>query len=159
MIVRPAREADIPAIASVAAASYASGFAGILSPEELAVRNAASFAPLFVAALPLLRVAEVDGAIAGFSKVTAGHLDMLFIDPAAQRSGVGSVLLAEAEARGTCTLECFRDNRSARGFYERHGWTLARSYEREFLGRMRAFVFYEKLPASGSSGGETDQTR
>ena len=88
MIVRPAREADIPAIATVAAASYASGFAGILSPEELAVRNAASFAPLFVAALPLLRVAEVDGAIAGFSKVTAGHLDMLFIDPAAQRSGV-----------------------------------------------------------------------
>ena len=72
---------------------------------------------------------------------------------------MGSALLAEAEARGTWTLECFRDNRSARSFYERHGWTLARSYEREFLGRTRAFVFYEKRPASGSFSNESQETR
>ena len=55
-------------------------------------------------------------------------------------------VLAQAEAAGTCSLECFRDNLRARAFYEAKGWRLTRSYEREFAGKVRAFVFYEKAP-------------
>ncbi len=159
MIVRPAREADIPALAAVAASSYASGFAGILSPEELAVRNAA-----FVRAA-LRRVAAAgdrggdrrrDRRIFEGDRRPSRHA--VHRSRRATAPAWGRPCLREAEARGTCTLECFRDNRSARSFYERHGWTLARSYEREFLGRTRAFVFYEKR-APGLRGGEGEEAR
>jgi putative acetyltransferase len=32
-----------------------------------------------------------------------------------------------------------------RRFYDRHGWNVTREYEREFAGRSRSFVFYEKI--------------
>ena len=143
--VRQARADDVAALAAVAEASYASGFAGILEPEVLASRDAATFAARFCDSLDRLVLAEDgDGRALGFALVTAGHLDMLFVDPGAQSGGVGARLLAHVEAAGARTLECFRDNTAARRFYERHGWRLERSYEREFAGRMRAFVAYAK---------------
>ncbi|MCB5174284.1 hypothetical protein LGR44_03755 [Microvirga sp. SM9] len=54
------------------------------------------------------------------------------------------MLLQRAECLGAKSLECFRDNHGARRFYERHGWRLAREYERAFAGRERSFVLYEK---------------
>lgn len=144
MIVRPAREADIPAMAAVAVAAYRAGFAGILEPLTLVGFDSAFFRRRFADALPSLTVAEDDGAVVGFAKTTGEHLDMLFVLPRLHRSGAGSDLLAEAEARGIRTLECFRDNQAARRFYEARGWRLLRAYEREFAGRTRAFVFYGK---------------
>lgn len=144
MIVRPAVEADIPVLGRIAAASYADAFATILEPAILAARDATSFADRFAEWWPATSVAEQDGRVLGFAKVTGAHLDMLFVDPAAQNTGAGSALLAHVETKGVRTLECFRDNAPARRFYERKGWRLTRAYEREFLGRMRAFVFYER---------------
>lgn len=110
----------------------------------LAARDPASFAARFAEVLPRLRVAERDGRVIGFSLMTDGHIDMMFVDPAVHRSGAGRVLLAECEGRGAKSLECFRDNTRARAFYEAHGWRLARGYAREFAGRTHHFVFYEK---------------
>ena len=142
VIVRAAAIADVPQTAVVAEASYARAFATILEPATLARYDTAFFAGRFVTALDRLRVAEGDG-IVGFSLVTARHLDMLFVAPQAQASGAGRALLDEAVARGTTTLECFRDNLPARRFYERQGWRLTRAYQRDFAGRARDFVFYE----------------
>lgn len=144
MRVRPATATDVPAIAQVAVDAYRSAFSSILEPEALALRDSAFFAGLFAPDLASLHVAVADGRVVGFSKVTATHLDMLFIAPAAQGRGAGRALLIAAEASGVCTLECFRDNQPARRFYEHHGWRLTRSYERDFVGKPRAFVFYEK---------------
>ena len=144
MIVRAAREADIPAMSAVAAAAYRKGFAGILEPLTIVAFDGPFFAARFASQLPALTVAEAEGAVVGFSKTTAEHLDMLFVVPSRHGTGAGSTLLAEAEGRGVRTLECFRDNESARRFYERRGWRLLRSYEREFAGKVRAFVFYGK---------------
>lgn len=144
MIIRPAQASDVAGMATVAAASYCSGFAHILEPEVLATRDAAYFAQSFAAALPALRVAVRDGRIVAFAKVTAHHLDMLFTAPEAQGAGVGAALLASVEADGVTTLECFRENHAARRFYQRHGWQLAREYSREFLGRTRDFVLLQK---------------
>ena len=80
----------------------------------------------------------------GFLLMTDGHIDMLFMEPAASGRGGGAVLLREAETLGAKSLECFRDNHAARRFYERHGWRVEREYEREFAGRSRSFVLYEK---------------
>lgn len=92
-------------------------------------------------------VVEQAGDIAGFLLMTDGHIDMLFMDPATSGQGGGAQLLKEAEALGAKSLECFRDNHGARRFYERHGWRIVRAYEREFAGRHRAFVLYEKRRA------------
>jgi putative acetyltransferase len=80
----------------------------------------------------------------GFLLMTDGHIDMLFMDPDAGGRGGGALLLQRAERLGAKSLECFRDNHGARRFYERHGWRIEQEYEREFAGRSRSFVLYEK---------------
>jgi GNAT superfamily N-acetyltransferase len=142
--IRPAAAADIPTLARIATAAYADTFATILEPEALAAREDAFFQPYFAERIAHMRVAEADGPIVGFTLMIADHLDMIFVARAARDRGVGAALLAHAEAEGARSLECFRDNARARAFYESKDWRLARAYEREFIGRARAFVFYEK---------------
>ncbi len=144
MIVRPARPGDVPAVAAVASASYRAAFAPILDAAELARRTPESFVARFEASLARLRVAEAGGLVVGFSLVSGTHLDMLFIDPAAQGTGAGRALLDEAVARGVGSLECFRANAPARRFYERAGWVVTRGYSRPFAGRLHDFVYYER---------------
>ena len=144
MIVRHARVEDVPILAQVAERSYRSAFSTILEPEVLATRDAAIFTERFAHAWHRMLVAVQQGKAIGFLLMTDGHIDMLFMDPAASGRGWGGQLLAEAEARGAKSLECFRDNHGARRFYERHGWRVTREYERDFAGRKRGFVFYEK---------------
>lgn len=144
MIVRRAAEVDVEAIAAMAERSYRTAFEGILEQSVLATRNAAFFEARFRDAMSRMCVAVEGPQVLGFTLVTDSHIDMIFVDPAAVGTGAGSALLAQAEAEGARSLECFRDNFSARRFYERRGWRMTRDYAREFLGRERAFVFYEK---------------
>ena len=144
MKLRGAREADIDALAEIAAAAYRTGFADILEPQALEQRGGAFFAAHLRAVLGGIQVAETMGRVVGFSQVTSSHLDMLFVAPEAQQTGAGTALLRQAEEAGLHTLECFRDNLAARAFYQRRGWRLSRGYEREFLGRLRCFVLYSK---------------
>ena len=144
MRVRAADLPDIPAAAAVAACSYAAAFAAILEPESIAPFDAAFFAGRFTAARDRLRVALHDGAIVGFCLMTAGHIDMIFVAPAAIGTGAGHALLVDAQARGARSLECFAANTPARRFYERHGWHVVDRYSRLFAGGMRDFVRYER---------------
>ena len=151
MRVRSAHAADIPALADIAERSYRSAFEDILEEEAFAQRNAACFADRFAAEWERMLVALRDEAPVGFLLMIDAHIDMLFMDPEASGQGGGALLLAHAEAQGATSLECFRDNHDARRFYERHGWRLAREYDRDFAGRKRRFVLYVKpsppLPA------------
>ncbi|WP_243370546.1 GNAT family N-acetyltransferase [Microvirga solisilvae] len=144
MIVRSASTDDIHNLAEVAARSYGTAFAGILEPEVLVTRDAVFFAERFASSWDRMLVAEQEGRIVGFLLLTDGHIDMLFMEPAASGKGGGARLLESAEAQGAKSLECFRDNHGACRFYERHGWRVTRAYEREFAGRNRSFIFYEK---------------
>lgn len=144
MKLRAAQMADIPVLAAIAADSYRTNFASILEPKALGQRDEAFFEAYLGSALDRLRVAVHDTRIAGFSLVTNSHLDMLFIAADARGQGVGSSLLEAAEIAGVRTLECFRDNDAARDFYEQRGWRLSKEYERNFIGRSRAFVLYGK---------------
>jgi putative acetyltransferase len=144
LTIRPAKPADVAALAWVADASYRAAFSSMVTEAFFAARTPAHLEARFTASLDRMRAAERDGAIVAFSMATGTHLDMLFVDPAAQGSGAGSALLADAEARGVRSLESFRDNHPARAFYERHGWRLTREYEREVVGGVYACVFYEK---------------
>lgn len=82
-------------------------------------------------------VAEIDGQVAGFQYSTrsdrpgAAHLVRLTVDPAAQRRGVGSALMAAAlhsyRAKGyhSVSLNTQADNVASRHLYERFGFSLA----------------------------------
>ncbi|MGO4706913.1 N-acetyltransferase family protein [Microvirga sp. 2MCAF38] len=141
---RRATRDDIAALAVIAERSYRAAFATILEEDVLATRDAAFFATRFTETWERMTVAESEGKLLGFLLLTDGHIDMLFMDPNAAGKGAGTLLLRDAEAAGATTLECFRDNHAARGFYERNGWVLSRAYERDFAGKSRGFVFYEK---------------
>jgi putative acetyltransferase len=144
VIVRPAGAEDAPALADIAERSYRAAFRDILEPDVLEGRNVAFFAKRFAASWERMLVAVEDETPIGFLLMTSGHIDMLFMDTDASGKGGGALLLREAETRGARSLECFRDNHGARRFYERHGWRMTRDYEREFAGRNRSFIFYEK---------------
>jgi ribosomal protein S18 acetylase RimI-like enzyme len=82
-------------------------------------------------------VAELDGQIVGFQYSTrsdrpgAAHLVRLTVDPAAQRRGIGSALMAVAlhsyRAKGyhSVSLNTQADNIASRHLYERFGFSLA----------------------------------
>jgi putative acetyltransferase len=144
MILRAAEGDDVPALAAIAERSYRAAFAGILEADVLESRDAAFFAARFASSWERMLVAVSENGPAGFLLMTEGHIDMLFMDPAASGKGGGAMLLAHAEALGAKSLECFRDNHAARRFYERHGWRVDREYDRDFVGRSRSFVFYVK---------------
>lgn len=75
-------------------------------------------------------VYDVDGFVAGFASAGDGHLWALYVDPAAQGAGVGTALLAHAEAAlraegaQAATLSVFSANEHGRRFYESRGWEL-----------------------------------
>jgi putative acetyltransferase len=143
--IRPAAEADIAALATVAVASYRAGFLAITGEETLQLRSQAHFEKRFAGQWPSVTLAELEpGRIAGFSQVREGKLDMLFVHPDFAGLGCGAALLADAEKRGARHLDCFRDNHAARRFYERHGWRFHREFMQEFAGREFPSVSYQK---------------
>ncbi|MFL6100515.1 MAG: GNAT family N-acetyltransferase [Actinomycetales bacterium] len=74
-------------------------------------------------------VAATDKVVLGMATVRSDggdnhFLARLYVDPAAQGSGVGSALLdaATAQCAGTISLTVLSVNHRARDFYERHGF-------------------------------------
>lgn len=141
-------ELDAPALHALDAAAFA-GQPGY-EPESLDAFTAGHLGAHDVDPR-LSLVAERDGRIAGFLLARrrepehVGHVDLLAVEPAAQRQGVGSALLAGAiasfAAAGLTAAELMVSSNNPRALrlYERHGLT-----------ERHRFDIYEK-PAAGSS--------
>jgi chorismate mutase/GNAT superfamily N-acetyltransferase len=119
LTLRPATEADTEAVASVhlAARREAVMPPGIHDDADVGGWLAARIVEDEV------WVAEHDGAVVGYARMTPTWLDDLYVAPEAARQGVGSALLDLVKARrpdGFC-LWVFEMNAPARGFYARHG--------------------------------------
>jgi len=68
-------------------------------------------------------VAERDGEIVGFMAELEGWIEHFYMDPAQLRSGIGTVLMADAKSRNQrLELWCFANNLRARAFYEQQGF-------------------------------------
>jgi ribosomal protein S18 acetylase RimI-like enzyme len=68
-----------------------------------------------------------DDAIVGYSVCRYNLIDLMMIDGAVQRQGLGSRLLAQVEAllfasHDELRLESFEENANANAFYRKHGW-------------------------------------
>jgi GNAT superfamily N-acetyltransferase len=74
-----------------------------------------------------VRVAVMEGRVAGFAALKDGDLEQLYIRPGHQGLGIGSALLDEAKRlspRGLA-LWAFQRNTPARAFYEKRGFKIA----------------------------------
>ena len=117
--LRPATEADIAAVAAVQIASRgrAAMPPGLHPEHEVLAWLTARLQDSEI------WVAEADGAVVGYARMTAMWLDDLYIAPPYAGQGVGSALLDLVKAQrpdGFC-LWVFEMNTPARAFYQRHG--------------------------------------
>jgi ribosomal protein S18 acetylase RimI-like enzyme len=136
---------DTEAIVSVTAAGWRERYRGIVPPERLADlplerwRHEISVGMRRPVDDAFTRVAELDGAFAGYSYVmapardgdltpTAAEIVGMYVDPARWRQGVGTALLDATIERleeleyTVVVLWVFKENRAARRFYNRHGF-------------------------------------
>jgi putative acetyltransferase len=84
-------------------------------------------------------VAEIGGVIAGFTDLESdGHIDLFYINPDFQRRGVARALInfviARARALSIPRLHA-EVSRTARPFFERHGFTVVVAQEVEIRGQ------------------------
>lgn len=119
--LRLADHADLPAIAEVylAARAAAAMPPGIHPPD--AVR---AWVGTWDLSQRDVWVAESHGEIVGFANLTPTWLDGLYVDPDAQRGGIGSALveLAKSVRPDGFGLWVFEINDPARAFYRGHGF-------------------------------------
>ncbi len=128
VLLRPARSADVPALARVWQAAWHDGHRGHVPQALVEERDAAYFDARSHELLEHITVAE-HGELLGVLIVVADELQQLMVSAAARGRGVGGLLLAEAERRvaeagyDEIWLAVVPGNRTARRFYAGHGWT------------------------------------
>jgi ribosomal protein S18 acetylase RimI-like enzyme len=146
LILREAAAGDVPALAALGADSFVAKFGHLYRPEDLAAFLKEAHSEGTVAAeLSHLerryRLAEIDGALAGYCKLAipstlAGHDDaqrpieikQLYTAPGMTGRGIGAALIewAFAEARAcdadAVQLSVWSGNTDAQRFYARYGF-------------------------------------
>lgn len=134
VIVRPVRADEREAFLGPALRSWMDAYDGHLSAAEIADAPA-MLERAWEKRWDKFRVAVIDGVIVGFYSLgEAGETDdnnylwHLYVDPQAQRRGVGRALnaaaLADIKSRGASKawLDVLRPNEKARAFYPALGW-------------------------------------
>ena len=106
-------------------------------------------------------VALRDGRVLGFVAWRQDRLDQLWIAPEGRGLGLGSRLLAHAEAQmaaaghGLLWLDCKVGNESARRLYEKHGWQVVDSYDKPLgtaTGQIGVAVWRMEKELAGTAG-------
>ncbi|HCT76560.1 MAG TPA: GNAT family N-acetyltransferase [Micromonosporaceae bacterium] len=140
MIVRPAREVDLPKVAEIDSVAQHHAYAGVLPDDELAQVTPQTRLTAWTERVAKeaqshhLLVAELDGELLGFSYVDSGQdpeigdLYALFVLPQAHGTGVAQRLheqsLSTLYSMGyrRFLLWVYEGNARAIRFYEKAGW-------------------------------------
>ncbi|UUW87623.1 GNAT family N-acetyltransferase [Nocardioides sp. WV_118_6] len=151
LILRPARAADVAAMAAVQLAARAAAPMppGIHGPDEVRAYLTARLGDSET------WVAEDGERVVGYARFTRTWLDDLYVDPAHQGQGVGAALLDLVKARHPdgFSLWVFEQNLPARAFYAARG-LLEREHTDGSENEERAPDLRMEWPA-GSVGGST----
>jgi [ribosomal protein S18]-alanine N-acetyltransferase len=133
MIVRLAREDEVPALAAIGLDAWEKAVSGVADAQ--AMRRVAELAFLSFLRANWFSVSVIDrgGNIAGWAarEDNDGTISDLWIEPAAQRSGLGSTLLADLERRilvegfGAAVITTHAQNAQAIGFFRKHGYSIS----------------------------------
>lgn len=146
MILRAANAADIPALSRLATDAFVAKFGHLYARADLDTflrdcLSEAAVAQDFADPLQVYRLAEAEGRLLGFCKISAkcgfpGHargvkameLKQLYTAPDATGMGIGAALMdwgmAELARRGAdeVQLSVYADNHGAQRFYARYGF-------------------------------------
>ena len=105
-------------------------------------------------------IAMLDAQIAGFilteENPPLAHIITLDVAEKFRRQGIGSALLAESERnlalRGVrhVLLETAANNEAGVAFWKHHGYGIAATLKRYYLGRLDAYEMRKILPAQGA---------
>jgi GNAT superfamily N-acetyltransferase len=133
LAIRPARPDDLELLLTIQREAAVDAFAHVF-PQDLYPFPTDDIREVWRAALfdpeVELYLGEAGGEPAGSVSVDDSFLRTLYVVPSHQGAGLGSALLDFAlerlRARGcsTARLWTLEENRGARRFYERRGWTL-----------------------------------
>lgn len=133
MTVRPAEAAELDHLARLWHAAWRDGHEAIAPPGLTRARTVARFRERLAAMLADVGVVGPVGAPLGFCALRGEELYQLFVARSARGSGVADALLDDGEARlarrgvKTAWLHCSVGNDRAARFYEKRGWTRART--------------------------------
>ena len=95
--------------------------------------------------LPLAEtwVGEIDGKFLGFIAMISNEVGGLFVDPDAQRGGIGTALMDFAVQRhGEVYLDVFKANTIGRTFYENYGFSTEHEHIHEETGQTQLRLTY-----------------
>jgi ribosomal protein S18 acetylase RimI-like enzyme len=131
--VRPAEAAELDHLARLWHDAWRDAHEKLAAPEVTRARTLTSFRERLAAILPDVRVVGPAGSAVGLCIIKEDELYQLFVAPEARGSGVAATLLDDGEARlalrgvTTALLSCAIGNNRAARFYEKRGWTNART--------------------------------
>ncbi|WP_246142718.1 GNAT family N-acetyltransferase [Nocardioides rubriscoriae] len=126
--LRPATPDDMSAIADLWHAGWHDAHPGHVPDELTASRTVGEFHARVPGRVGDTTVAEVDGAVAGFTMVVGDEVEQVYVAAGHRGSGVAEVLLDHAVRRVAAAghdeawLAVVEGNARARRFYERRGW-------------------------------------
>lgn len=142
MTIREATTADIPAIRSIAHATWPAAYGGIITPAQIAYMLDLMYSEdALVEQLTMkghrFLLAEQDGTPIGFAgfehhfKPGRSRLHKLYVLPAVKGTGVGhalleAVLMAALKAGDAAVELNVNKHNPAKDFYARHGFTIER---------------------------------
>ncbi len=135
IVIRKATQEDRAGIHSVLERSWITTWAPECSEESVArFRSEDVVGQYLDACLEQMDVGLIEGQVVAMMHLDEEHLAALHVDPDLKGRGIGSVMMAEAEAQGARRLEVRAFNAPAIHFYESRGWQKARSYEGDEMG-------------------------
>ncbi len=133
--MRPATLSDVEPLAALSHKTVLEKYPSVIGKEKVEGYVASGAVPAYYRDRNQhCVVAEKDGVVIGVCATKDNTVDLMMVELGHHRSGVGSILLADAEKKlsesyDTISLECFRDNLQAVEFYKKHGWTVDRHFD------------------------------
>ena len=134
--LRPATEADQPAIVDICKTSITTTYGVFMNPERMRPWVDGQEVEDYVARMwPRMTVAVAvdDEQLLGVVALDGHVIDLVWIRADLRGQGIGSVLMEQAEAmvavhHDVAELEYFAPNRASIAFYESRGYTAVRTY-------------------------------
>ena len=126
MEVRPARDQDLEKVVAVwhETRKKTHTAMGFRSERGVTLDDSRRISLESVSPSCQIWVAEQLGEVVGFMAIRGSYLDRMYVKPGDQRCGAGTALLCKARELSPTRLELHthQANRSARAFYEKHGF-------------------------------------
>ena len=134
LALRPATEADQPAIVDICKTSITKTYGIFMDPERMHPWVDGQEVEDYVARMwPRMTLAVKDEQLLGVLALDGHVIDLLWIRADLRGRGIGSVLMEQAEStlaadHDVAELECFAPNHLSIAFYEARGYTAVRTY-------------------------------